>query len=31
LNQLENIQGRYAICSMCIGIGQGVALIIERL
>jgi acetyl-CoA acyltransferase len=31
LNQLENIQGRYAICSMCIGIGQGIALIIERL
>ena len=31
LNQLETIQGRYAICSMCIGIGQGIALIIERL
>lgn len=31
LNQLETTQGRYAICSMCIGIGQGIALIIERL
>lgn len=30
LNQLESIQGHYAICSMCIGIGQGIALIIER-
>ena len=31
LNQLESIQGRYAICSMCIGIGQGIALILERI
>lgn len=31
LNQLELIQGRYALCSMCIGVGQGIALIIERL
>lgn len=30
LNQLELIQGRYALCSMCIGVGQGIALIIER-
>lgn len=30
LNQLEAIQGRYALCSMCIGVGQGIALIIER-
>ncbi|OTG85470.1 3-oxoadipyl-CoA thiolase [Acinetobacter sp. ANC 4558] len=30
LNQLEHIQGRYALCSMCIGVGQGIALIIER-
>ncbi|HCA5367978.1 TPA: acetyl-CoA acyltransferase, partial [Acinetobacter baumannii] len=22
--------GRYALCSMCIGVGQGIALIIER-
>ena len=30
LNQLEANQGRYALCSMCIGVGQGIALIIER-
>jgi acetyl-CoA acetyltransferase len=31
LNQLEQQQGRYGLCSMCVGVGQGVALIIERL
>ncbi|KJH82225.1 3-oxoadipyl-CoA thiolase [Stutzerimonas stutzeri] len=31
LNQLERQQGRYALCSMCVGVGQGVALIIERI
>ncbi|BBB60192.1 thiolase [Undibacterium sp. KW1] len=30
LNQLERINGRYALCTMCIGVGQGIALIIER-
>ncbi|WP_404231478.1 3-oxoadipyl-CoA thiolase [Acinetobacter venetianus] len=30
LNQLERIQGQYALCSMCIGVGQGIALIIQR-
>ncbi|MDC5411003.1 3-oxoadipyl-CoA thiolase [Acinetobacter baumannii] len=30
LNQLEETGGRYALCSMCIGVGQGIALIIER-
>ncbi|MDE9408550.1 3-oxoadipyl-CoA thiolase [Acinetobacter nosocomialis] len=30
LNQLEQAGGRYALCSMCIGVGQGIALIIER-
>lgn len=30
LNQLERTKGRYALCTMCIGIGQGIALIIER-
>ena len=30
LNQLEQTCGRYALCSMCIGVGQGIALIIER-
>ena len=30
INQLERIGGRYALCTMCIGVGQGIALIIER-
>ena len=30
LNQLECVNGRYALCTMCIGVGQGIALIIER-
>lgn len=30
LNQLEKTGKRYAICSMCIGVGQGIAMIIER-
>jgi acetyl-CoA acyltransferase len=30
LNQLEATKGRYALCTMCIGVGQGIALIIER-
>ncbi|MFZ1342320.1 3-oxoadipyl-CoA thiolase [Thiothrix eikelboomii] len=30
INQLERIQGRYALCTMCIGVGQGIALIVER-
>ena len=30
LRQLENIQGRYALITMCIGIGQGIAVVIER-
>lgn len=30
LNQLERSGGRYALCTMCIGVGQGIALIIER-
>ena len=29
LNQLEVTGGKYALCSMCIGVGQGIALIIE--
>lgn len=31
LNELERRQGRYALCTMCIGVGQGIAMIIERL
>jgi 3-oxoadipyl-CoA thiolase len=30
LYELEVRQARYALCAMCIGVGQGIALIIER-
>ena len=30
VNQLERTGGRYALCTMCIGVGQGIALIVER-
>ncbi len=28
--QLSRTRGRYALCTMCIGVGQGIAMIIER-
>jgi len=28
--QLGRVDGRYALCTMCIGVGQGIAIIIER-
>ena len=28
--QLRATKGRYALCTMCIGVGQGIALVIER-
>ena len=31
LCELERRGGRYALCTMCIGVGQGIALIIERI
>ncbi|MDN4498330.1 3-oxoadipyl-CoA thiolase [Pseudomonas mosselii] len=31
LYQLEQTGGRYALCTMCIGVGQGIALVLERL
>ncbi|MGK5025767.1 3-oxoadipyl-CoA thiolase [Janthinobacterium sp. RB2R34] len=31
LNQLERTGGRYALCTMCIGVGQGIAVVIERI
>ena len=31
LYQLERTSGRYALCCMCIGVGQGIALAIERI
>jgi acetyl-CoA acyltransferase len=30
VNQLEQMNGRYALCTMCIGVGQGIAAILER-
>ena len=30
INQLHRSKGRYALCTMCIGVGQGIALIVER-
>jgi 3-oxoadipyl-CoA thiolase len=30
VNQLQAIKGRYALCTMCIGVGQGIALVVER-
>jgi acetyl-CoA acyltransferase len=31
VNQLHAIGGRYALCTMCIGVGQGIALVVERI
>ncbi|MDT8989677.1 3-oxoadipyl-CoA thiolase [Curvibacter sp. APW13] len=30
VNQLHRTQQRYALCTMCIGVGQGIALVLER-
>jgi len=30
VNRLHATSGRYALCTMCIGVGQGIALILER-
>jgi acetyl-CoA acetyltransferase len=30
VNQLHCIGGRYALCTMCIGVGQGIAVVLER-
>ncbi|MEQ5222936.1 3-oxoadipyl-CoA thiolase [Providencia alcalifaciens] len=30
MNELHRKQGRYGLCTMCIGVGQGIAMIIER-
>lgn len=29
-SQLHRIAGRYALCTMCVGVGQGVAVVLER-
>ena len=31
LNQLEQVNGKYGLCTMCIGVGQGISMIIENL
>ncbi len=31
VNQLHASGGRYALCTMCIGVGQGIAVILERI
>jgi len=31
LQQLGRLGGRFALCTMCIGVGQGIAMVIERL
>ena len=31
MRQLEATGGRYALCTMCIGVGQGIALVIEKI
>ena len=30
INQLHATGGRYALCTMCIGVGQGIAVVLER-
>jgi len=30
VNQLHALGGRYALCTMCIGVGQGIAVVLER-
>jgi acetyl-CoA C-acetyltransferase len=31
VNQLQRSGGRYALCTMCVGVGQGIAVVLERL
>lgn len=30
INRLHTVGGRYALCTMCVGVGQGIALILEK-
>jgi acetyl-CoA acetyltransferase len=30
VNRLHHSGGRYALCTMCVGVGQGIAVLIER-
>ena len=31
VNRLHTVGGRYALCTMCIGVGQGIAVILEKI
>jgi 3-oxoadipyl-CoA thiolase len=31
INRLHTLGGRYALCTMCVGVGQGIAVIIEKI
>lgn len=31
LNHLEQTDGKYGLCTMCIGVGQGISMVIEKL
>jgi len=30
VEELQRTSGRYALCTMCIGVGQGIAMVVER-
>ena len=30
VEELQRRQARYALCTMCVGVGQGIALVLER-
>jgi acetyl-CoA acetyltransferase len=30
VNQIQRTGGRYALCTMCIGVGQGIAIVLEK-
>jgi acetyl-CoA acetyltransferase len=30
ISQLRKTGGKYALCTMCIGVGQGIAIVLER-
>jgi acetyl-CoA C-acetyltransferase len=30
VHQLRRMRGRYALCAMCVGVGQGIAVVLER-
>ncbi|HEX8883617.1 MAG TPA: 3-oxoadipyl-CoA thiolase, partial [Noviherbaspirillum sp.] len=30
VRQLHRTKGRFALCTMCIGVGQGIAIVLER-